>query len=300
MVSIVPLRSSRKITGVIILITALAMAAFSGALMKLLSDAMSPFLIAWFRFTGSLLILVPITVIRFKRSVFNSKLLFLQMSRGIILVISNILFIKGVQEIDYANAIAILYVYPFFMMVLAPLVLGEKGSLAAWLGVFGGFAGVLFVMRPDVGSFNFNSLFILLAGLMVAIQMLLNRLLGGKIDPFVISTWGSLVAFFVLLPTVPIVWIIPTNYQIGIIVLMAIVTSLSQTMMISAMIRAPVILMAPFTYTEIIFAVLLGFLMFGSLPGFLQIFGIVLIICSGILVESFRNRKQDNRRNQTF
>ena len=56
--------------------------------------------------------------------------------------------------------------------------LGEKGNIYAWIAVLGGFLGVLCVMRPDIGNLDYNAFFILLSGLMVAKQMLINRLLG--------------------------------------------------------------------------------------------------------------------------
>ena len=78
-------KTSRPITGIILLIIALAFGAFSGALMKALSVSLSPFFIAWLRFTGSLIILAPITVIRFKSRAFRPKRPLLQVFRGILL-----------------------------------------------------------------------------------------------------------------------------------------------------------------------------------------------------------------------
>ena len=120
--------------------------------------------------------------------------------------------------------------------------------------------------------------------------MLINRLLGGDIDPFVISMWGSMVASFALLPLLPFVWVTLTPHQLGIAGLMACMTALSQTMMVAAMSRAPVSLMAPFAYTKIIFAIIIGFLIFGSLPDITAALGMILIIGSGIFVERIRNQ----------
>ena len=288
---------SGPIIGIILLIIALAFAAFSGALMKVLSVSLSPFFIAWLRFTGSLIILIPVTVIRVKSRAFRPKRPLLQVFRGILLIIGNASFVYGVKEIDYANAIAILYVYPFLMMMLAPAILGEKGNIYAWIAVLGGFLGVLCVMRPDIGNLDYNAFFILLSGLMVATQMLINRLLGGDIDPFVISMWGSIIASFALLPLLPFVWVTLTPHQLGIVGLMACITALSQTMMIAGMSRAPVSLMAPFAYTEIIFAVIIGFLIFGSLPDITAALGMILIIGSGIFVERIRSQQLSHKEN---
>ena len=288
---------SRPIIGIILLIIALAFAAFSGALMKVLSVSISPFLVAWLRFSGSLIILIPVTVIRVKSRAFRPKRPLLEVFRGILLVIGNASFVYGVREVEYADAIAILYVYPFLMMMLAPVILGEKGNIYAWIGVLGGFLGVLCVMRPDIGSLDYNVFFILLSGLMVSMQMLINRLLGGDNDPFVISMWGSIIASFAMLPLLPFFWVTLTPNQLSIAGLLACMTALSQTMMIAGMSRAPVSLMAPFAYTEIIFAVIIGFLIFGSLPDITAALGMILIIGSGIFVERIRSQQLSHKEN---
>ena len=65
-------------------------------------------------------------------------------------------------------------------------------------------------------------------------------------------------------------------------------------MMIAGMSRAPVSLMAPFAYTEIIFAVIIGFLIFGSLPDTIESVGMILIIGSGVFVERIRSQKSSH------
>ena len=169
---------SRPIIGIILLIIALAFAAFSGALMKVLSASLSPFLIAWLRFTGSLIVLIPVTVVGVKSRTFHPKRPLLQVFRGILLIIRNTSLVYGIKETDYANAIAILYVHPSLMMLPAPVILGKKRNIYTWTAVLGEFFGVLCVLRPDNGNLDYNAFFILLSGLMVAKQMLINRLLG--------------------------------------------------------------------------------------------------------------------------
>ena len=81
--------------------------------MKVLSVSLSPFLIAWLRFTGSLIILIPVALIRIKSRAFRPKRPLLQVFRGIILIIGNASFVYGVKEIDYANEITIRYFHHF-------------------------------------------------------------------------------------------------------------------------------------------------------------------------------------------
>ena len=80
------------------------------------------------------------------------------------------------------------------MIALSALVLGERVSASAWIGVAGGFSGVLLVVRPDMSGLDPAAMFILFTGMMVALQMLFNRKLGVLSDPVVVSMWGALAA----------------------------------------------------------------------------------------------------------
>jgi S-adenosylmethionine uptake transporter len=177
-------------------------------------------------------------------------------------------------------------------------VLGEPVSKSAWLGVIGGFSGVLLVVRPDLAGIDPAALFILFTGTMVALQMLFNRKLGVMSDPVVVSLWGALAATAALSLSVPFVWQVPTADQMMLIATLAVLTALSQTLMITAMSMAAADRIAPFTYFEIIAAVIIGLAIFGTLPDMLAWVGMALIITSGTVVKrlpgvlKFRRREK--------
>jgi len=235
-------------SGILLIILGLELAAFGGSLMKLATESLSPFLVGWFRFSGYFLILLPIVLLRVGRSAFTPPRMGVQILRGLFMAAGTLLFMFGVVGLDYADAIAILYVYPFLMTLLAPVVLGERVLAIAWLGVFGGFIGVLLVVRPGFGSMNFHAFFVLGTGLMVALQMLVNRKLGVLADPTVISMWGAMVAALVLLPAVPVFWTAIEPEVIWVLIAIPFTTAASQTLMILAMARAEASILAPFTY----------------------------------------------------
>lgn len=271
-------------SGILLIVLGLSVAAFTGGLMKSLTGELSPVLIGWFRFTGGFLIMVPFALARAGPRAFRPPRVGVQVMRGLFMTIGTLSFMTGVRHLDYADAIAILYAYPFMMTLMAPLILGERVSMIGWLGVFGGFSGVVLVVRPELQSININALFVLFTGLLVALQMLLNRKLGTLSDPMVISMWGALVSSLVLLPALPWFWQPMDLAQLGILALMALTSAISQTLIILALSRAPASDLAPFTYAEIVAAVLLGFFMFGTLPDVLSWSGIGLIILSGVVV----------------
>ncbi len=270
--------------GILLIVLGLSMAALTGALMKSLTSELSPMLIGWFRFTGYFLIMVPVALARVGRRAFKPPRVGIQIMRGLLLAIGTLSFMTGVRDLDYADAIAILYVYPFLMVLMAPLILGERVSAIGWVGVFGGFGGVLLVVRPEFRNFDVSALYVLFTGFLVAVQMLLNRKLGTLSDPAVISMWGALVASLVVMLTLPFGWQPVTAAQLGILALMALTSAISQTLMIMAFSRAPASDLAPFTYSEIVSAVLIGLVMFGTLPDTLSWAGIGLIMLSGVVV----------------
>jgi drug/metabolite transporter (DMT)-like permease len=283
-------------SGILFLVLGLSLAALGGAFMKTLTGELSPLLIVWVRFTGFFLIIAPVAMMRVGRQAFRPPRPGIQVVRGVVQAAGTVSFVAGVYYLNFAEAIAILYVYPFLMALMAPAVLGERVSPIGWLGVAGGFAGVLLVMRPEFDGFEFGILFVLLAGFLVALQMLLNRKLGVLADPVVISMWGALVAASVLTPSLLFVWQPLTLAQFAILALTALTGAISHTLLILAMSRAPAPDLAPFTYTEIVSAVLIGLVMFGTLPDLVSWAGIALIIVSGVIVARVQSGRMVLRR----
>ncbi|NBR38685.1 MAG: DMT family transporter [Alphaproteobacteria bacterium] len=266
------------------IILALSLAALTGAIMKMLTAELEPVLVAWLRFVGYFSILLPIAIWRTGWKAFAPPRPQIQVLRGVMLAIGNVAFIFGVQNLDFENAIAILYIYPFLMIILAPIFLGEKVVTSAWLGVVGGFTGVLLVMRPDPFDLDTNAMLIVFSGVMVSIQMIINRKLGVSVDPIVMSMWGGMAAMICLIPFLPAVWVSPLDWPLGTLALLAIISALAQTLMIMALARATAGSLAPFTYFEIVSGICLGLIMFGTWPDPLAWAGMMLIIISGIIV----------------
>jgi len=270
---------------IVIMVTALCLAAFGGALMKLLTDDLPAVVLAWHRFAIYGAIVLPVAFWRSGRACLRPSRPLVQVIRGLLVAAGNTSFILGVAHVDYANAIAILYVYPFIMVGLSALVLGEKVSGPAWVGVAGGFCGVLLVVRPDPAALDLGALFIGFTGLTVAVQMLLNRKLGTESDPILVSTWGAVVATLALSLALPFTWQVPGREAMLLVGAVGALSALSHTLMVVAMARAPAEAIAPFTYLEIVAAIVIGMVMFGTLPDAVAWGGMALIAVSGIAVK---------------
>ena len=140
--------------GIILVVTGLCIAAFTGALMKKLSVDLTAYQITWFRYLGFVVILFPIVAIRFGSQALKPARPWMQGVRGLTMATGTVAFVIGARTIDFADAISILYAYPFLLTVLAVLFLKEKVGWQGWVGVVGGFLGVLLVIRPEFGKIS--------------------------------------------------------------------------------------------------------------------------------------------------
>jgi len=248
--------------GIILIVLGLSIASLAGGFMKILVADLSAIQITWIRFFGYALIMLPIVMIRFGRQALKPARPGIQVIRGISMAAATVAFITGVQTVDFADAIAILYAYPFLLVLLAVLFLGERVHTAGWIGIVGGFIGVLLVMRPEFKNLN-----------------------TGTLSQFlVISLWGAATASIVLLFFLPFHWQPIGMDKLWLIGALIICGGVSQTLIVFSFSKATASTLAPFTYFEIVAAVAIGYLMFGTLPVWISWLGISLITLSGYIV----------------
>lgn len=277
-------------------VVALSIAAFAGAIMKILGNQISAYQVAWFRFTGMSLILLPYLAWRYGLAGLKPARPFIQMVRGLTMAGGTTAFVIGAQTVDYADAIAILYAYPFLLVILAVVFLGEHANWSVWIGVTGGFIGVLLVMRPEFNQINTGNLYVFACAVIISIQLTLNRKLSIVSPPMVTATIGAVIAAIALTLMLPGSWQpIPDDswWLIGLLVLSG---TINQTMLVFAFSYADASTLAPFTYFEIVSAIIFGYLFFGTLPSLFSWVGIILITVGGIYVARSLHIRNISRR----
>lgn len=274
----------------------LSIAAFAGAIMKLLGDQLSAFQVAWFRFAGMSMILAPYLIWRYGLKGLKPSRPLIQMIRGLTMAGGTSFFVLGAQTVDYADAIAILYAYPFLLVIIAVLFLGERANWTAWIGIITGFIGVLLVMRPEFNQINIGTVYIFICAMIVGIQMALNRKLGAISPPLITAFFGAFCA------TIALTFLLPGSWQsipsdawpyIAVLILSG---AVNQTLLVYAFAHADASTLAPFTYFEIVSAVIFGYLFFGTLPTALSWLGIFLITAGGIYVARVLHLSNISRR----
>lgn len=267
-----------------IALMAAGMFLFSGVdtMGKVLTDTLHPIQIVWSRQFG-LLLGVGILIFLRGRSVLHSAHPKLQISRGVLAACSATLFIVGVSYVPLADAVAISFVAPFLVTVMGALILKEPVGFRRWAAVTIGFIGTLIVMRPGMGVIHPAAGLIIIAAAAFALRQVLSRALAGGDRAQTTVAYTAIVSWSLLSIPLPFVWQTPaTALEIGLLVSMALLAAVAETLVIMALDTAQAVVVAPVQYTLLIWGTLYGFFVFGQLPDGWTWIGALIIMATGI------------------
>ncbi|MGB3866017.1 MAG: DMT family transporter [Xanthobacteraceae bacterium] len=258
--------------------------ACSDALAKYLTRSLPPVEIAFIRFFVFALIMLPAIAMRSGGNVLATRRPVIQVLRGIALVSSSLFFIWGLGYLPIAEASATAFVAPVFVTCLSIVMLSERVGLRRWLATIVGLIGVLIVMRPGTSAFNVAAFFPIASALGWAFALVLTRQIAGTDRPVTTMAWSAIVGLAVLAVLAPFFWVTPTWQQVGIAVLIGISSTLGHWIVVLAYRHGDASVLAPFTYSQLVWVSLLGFIMFAEIPDRWTVLGACVIICSGLYI----------------
>lgn len=209
----------------------------------------------------------------------------LNLTRGGLMALSTFLFVTSLSLMPIADAIAISFAGPIFATALAALLLAEPVGWRRWSAVAVGFAGVVVMVRPTPEMFRMVALIPILAAFVGALRDIVTRKMGtgGESTLMVLIVSTSVVAFAGLL-TLPFGWVVPTAVELGLFVLTSALVAVAQGLMIESLKYGEVGLVGPFKYTSLLWALVLGLLVWGDVPGPWTWAGAALVIASGLYI----------------
>ncbi len=283
--------SERKISplfGIMLMVAGVSLGAVNGALLKALTPLLSETMISFVRYAAYLAIVLPFAIFHHGTALLRPPQPLLQLARGALLCVATWSFIYAAAGMPIADAIALIYVYPFMVTAIAPAALGERVPAAAWYGVIGGFAGVVIVMRPDIGGVDVHALSAVLCGAALAFSLLINRKLASSSPPLVTSTTSAVIGTTVF--ALPLLggWQPIGLEAAAMIGVLGLISAANQWMILEAFAHAKASTLAPFGYAEIVAGVIVGFLWFGDVPDRLVWIGMAVIVASGLIVARAR------------
>jgi drug/metabolite transporter (DMT)-like permease len=262
----------------------LSVALFSimDALSKILAARLDAIEIVWGRYLVILALLAPL-VGRDPRSLLAARPA-LQAVRGICLFASAVLFIAGLAFLPLADASAIAFASPMVVTALSIPILGEQVGIRRWSAVAAGFVGVLIVIRPGTGAFDAAALLPLLSAACWALSIVLTRRMGRHDKPLTTLLYSTVVGLVLSSLALPFVWRPASVADWMLIIAMGGLNAGGQYFLIAGLMRGAASLLAPFTYSQIVWSTLLGYLIFGALPTVWTWSGAALIVASGVYI----------------
>ena len=214
--------------------------------------------------------------------------------RTVFSLIAGFLFFTALRYLPLADAFAIAFTGPLFITALSVPLLGEQVGIRRWAAVIVGFIGVLVVIQPGTSSFRPEALLPLGAALAYALTMLVSRKMTRDMNTASIMFWSSLGAALVALTLMPTQWQTPTSADLGLFLFMGLIGTLGMTLITQAYRFAPAAVIAPFDYSALLWAILLGWLIWNDIPGPNVWLGAGILIASGLYILHRETRKRDD------
>ena len=206
-------------------------------------------------------------------------------SRALVDAVATMLYLGSLFHLPIGNATAINLAAPLFMTLFAALFMAERVRGARWLAVGAGFLGVLLVIQPRADGFNTWALVCLLGTLFHAARDLMTRRIDASI-PSILITLSTAVAVTVVSGTASLLqgWKPFGLFEFGLLALASVFLTGGYYLIINSMRHGEMTLVAPFRYSGLLFALVLGYGVWGEVPNTLAWFGIALLIGSGLFV----------------
>ncbi len=262
---------------------------------KYLTVSFSPLQVVWARFFFHMLVLAAILRSSFIPA-FKSEKPGLQLLRSALLVLTTCLFFSGLRTTALPTATGIMFLSPLFVTILAALLLKEQVGIRRVLGVLSGLVGALIIVFPAENlsslsaansvrpSFEIGHLFVILAALSNAFYQIMTRQLRAVDNATTTLVLSGVVGVIVMTVYLPSIWVMPSIKEWILMIFVGALGCISHFCLIRAFNNAPASVVVPFSYSALLWASLLGFVIFGSLPDNKTLVGSVIIIASGLYV----------------
>ncbi len=272
--------------GVLMVMGAALLFALADVTTKHLAQKFNVPLIVALRYGVNLLLLLIFLVPRHGRAVFRTERTGLVILRGGFLAFASLTMGMALKLMPVAETVAIIYIAPILVMLLSVLLLKEKVGPAGWIGAAAGFAGVLLIVRPGSGLVPLGVAFALSNACASSAYHLTTRSLARTESAMAMMVWTALVGTVIFGAMLP--WSLdvpaPTWGDAGLMLGPGALATGGHYLFTLAYREAPASFLAPVNYLHLVWAAVLGWLVFSQVPDGLGLVGIGLVVAAGVAV----------------
>jgi drug/metabolite transporter (DMT)-like permease len=201
---------------------------------------------------------------------------------------------SAVQRLPLTDAVAFTFLSPVFMTLMAAPILKEHIGLHRWGAVAAGFVGMLVMIRPNPSAANLAGTALAIVGALgaAAAMVAIREISSTERGPTIVF-YFTLAGTVLGLVSLPLGWALPDGRTLAMLVLCGLIGGVGQLLLTEALRRAPVGVIAPFDYSQLLWASLIGFVVWGEVPRLATLAGVAIIAASGgyILYRELRRFK---------
>jgi drug/metabolite transporter (DMT)-like permease len=256
-------------------------------------QSMSPGQVTFYRFFFQLVCVLPLAAVT-GAAVFRAHRPWMNLLRGVLHAGASLMFFVAVKYMPLADVFAIYFVEPFMLTMMSAIFLREKVGWRRWLAILVGFGGAMIVIQPSYAIFGWTALLPIACAFLFTLYLFLNRAIGDADSPLVMQTMAGIggtiftgVALVIgngmgaadFAPSLPSSWL-----GLFLLILLGSISGYMHLLVVRAFRLAPLSLLAPFQYFEIISATVLGYALFGDFPTASKWLGILIIVASGLFI----------------
>ena len=273
----------QRLIGIALMCAAVALFAVLDTMAKYLNTQMDSLQIAWARYTSAFVLTLIVSNPLTHRDLLRSASPKLQIVRSLLLVASTVLNFLALRWLQLDEALSIIFTFPFIVAIASGPMLGEWLGWRRWCAICFGFGGVLLITRPGFGGMHPAALLSLAATVCYGVYAVITRIVS-RVDSNQTSLfYANCIGALVMLPVIPFVWQAPANWVIALmLVAIGVFGSAGHFCLIAGHRLAPAAVLSPFVYTQLLWVVILGYLVFDHVPNYWTMAGAAMVIGSGL------------------
>jgi drug/metabolite transporter (DMT)-like permease len=236
---------------------------------------------------NALFALLPVGVMAMRRggrSQLRTRRLGLHLLRGLLGTTSGLLAFYAFSRLPLADAYAIIFATPLLITALSVPILREAVGWRRWSAVVVGFIGVLVMLRPGVAPIGAGNLAALGAACAAACAVLLMRKLSVTETTTSIAFYSNVTAAVLTGIAFGPMFVAPTPHDLALMATSGLIGGTALLVLIAAYRRSPAALVAPFQYSQMLWAIMLGALIWGDLPEPVMLLGAAIVTASGLFI----------------
>lgn len=248
--------------------------------------------VVWGYVGASLIILLAVALARGETviALARTRRPWLQVARGATLVCSLSALFVSLRYLPLAVATTVSFTAPLIIAALSGPILGERVGAARWAAVLVGMIGATLVVRPGSGVFHWAALLTILGAFFFALFNIATRMLGGFDRPLTTVLYTFVVSTTLVSLAMPMVWVTPTALQWLLFAASGLLGFTAHFSIARSLVLADASAVAPLHYVRLLWAIVIGLVVFSHVPDAWTLIGGGLIVASGIYVTGFGAR----------